>query len=61
MATNASGREYKVAVGLHGSNFGEATVAGTMYNMRLDTVNDIDFKMSTGNIANGTIRLYGIN
>ena len=24
-------------------------------------VNAIDFKMSTGNIANGTIRLYGIN
>ena len=38
-----SGREYKVAVGLHGSNFGVATVAGTMYHMRLDTVNDIDF------------------
>ena len=38
-----SGREYKVAVGLHGSNFGVATVSGTMYHMRLDSVNDIDF------------------
>jgi len=43
MAVTYSGREYKVAVGLHTSNFGIATVAGTMYHMRLDTVNDIDF------------------
>ena len=43
MAVTYSGREYKVAVGLHTSSFGIATVAGTMYHMRLDTVNDIDF------------------
>ena len=38
-----SGKQFKVAVGLHGSNVGIATVAGTMYYMRLDNINDIDF------------------
>ena len=38
-----SGKQFKVAVGLHTSNFGLATVGGTMYYMRLDSINDIDF------------------
>ena len=38
-----SGKQYKVAVGLHTSNFGIATVAGTMYYMRVPQVNDVDF------------------
>ena len=38
-----SGKQFKVAVGLHTSNFGLATVGGTMYYMRLPEINDIDF------------------
>ena len=38
-----SGKQYKVAVGLHTSNFGVATVGGTMYYLRLPEVSDIDF------------------
>ena len=38
-----SGKQFKVAVGLHTSNFGVATVGGTMYYMRLPEINDIDF------------------
>ena len=38
-----SGKQFKAAVGLHTSNFGVASVAGTMYYMRLDEFNDIDF------------------
>jgi len=38
-----SGKQFKAAVGLHTSNFGVATVAGTMYYLRLDEFNDIDF------------------
>ena len=43
-----SGKQFKAAVGLHTSNFGLATVGGTMYYMRLDEFNDIDF--SAGSI-----------
>ena len=38
-----SGKQFKVAVGLHTSNFGLATVGGTMYYLRLESINDIDF------------------
>jgi len=38
-----SGKQFKAAVGLHTSNFGLATVGGTMYYLRLDEFNDIDF------------------
>ena len=38
-----SGKQFKVAVGLHTENFGVATVGGTMYHMRLPEVSDIDF------------------
>ncbi len=38
-----SGKQFKIAVGLHTSNFGIATVAGTMYYLRVDSINDIDF------------------
>jgi len=44
-----TGKEYKVAVGLHTSNLGVATVAGTMYYMRLDSVNDIDWSGGDNN------------
>lgn len=38
-----SGKQFKAAIGLHTSNFGDSSVAGTMYYMRLDAFNDIDF------------------
>ena len=38
-----SGKQFKVALGLHTSNLGIATVGGTMYYLRLDSISDIDF------------------
>ncbi|MAH48775.1 hypothetical protein CMI37_23310 [Candidatus Pacearchaeota archaeon] len=38
-----SGKQFKVAVGLHTSNLGLATLGGTMYYLRVDSINDIDF------------------
>ena len=38
-----SGKQFKVAVGLHTSNLGVATLGGTMYYMRLPEISDIDF------------------
>ena len=38
-----SGKQFKAAIGLHTSNFGDASIAGTMYYLRTDSFNDIDF------------------
>tara|TARA_Y100001963_G_scaffold98545_1_gene135567 strand:+ start:29267 stop:30310 length:1044 start_codon:yes stop_codon:yes gene_type:complete len=46
MATYSS-KDFEVAVGLHGSALGVATLSGTMYKMRVNSFTDIDFSGGT--------------